>query len=231
MDDLDALYSLSGPSRGEARTLVGRKYFNEKFERLLFGPGDPFSGEILVDGCEFVSCSTNSTFAVSDGVHMRSVIFEEVRAPDAMRISSAAILDNVVVKGGRRAAGLWCNPPYEGDVSEDVVRWARSGMADVDLALDFSGLAAPDSEVVGIPLSKLKWNPEIHIPVFVSWEDSEYWSELDLPRKSFWRILVSRLRNLDCSEGVFTIPFPGDRNYDLKMEELARIEDAGILKR
>ena len=104
-------------------------------------------------------------------------------------------------------------------------------MANVELAIDFSELSARDSEVVGIPLSKLKWNPEIHIPVSLSWRQSIHWNELELSPRSYWVINLLRLRDFNCTEGVFTVPFPGDRNYDLKMEELARIEDAGILKR
>ena len=231
MDDFRILYSLAGPSRVGERSLIGQKFSKEKFDRLLFGPGDPSSGVVVVKDCEFVSCSTDSTFAVSQGVHMSSVVFDDVRAPDAMMVSAAAVLENVVIRGGKRSAGLWCAPPFEGDVGEDVLEWSKAAMAGVELAIDFSELSAPDSEVVGIPLSKLKWNPEIHIPVFTAWSDSECWNELNLPKKSFWRMLVSRLRNMGCSEGVFTIPFPGDRNYDLKMEELARIEGAGLLKR
>lgn len=104
-------------------------------------------------------------------------------------------------------------------------------MANVELAIDFSGLAAPDSEVVGIPLSKLKWDPEIHIPVSLSWKDSEHWNDLELSPRSYWRMNLLRLRDFNCTEGVFTAPFPGERNYEIKMEELARIESAGILKR
>jgi len=231
MDDMEVLYSMAGPSRDGPRALIGNKYFNENFDRLLFGPGDPFSGGVVIKDCGFFSCSTASTFSVSQGVHMSSVAFSEIRAPDAMMVSSAAILENVVVRGGKDAAGLWCSPPFEGDVTEDVLGWSKAGMAGVDLAIDFSELHAPDSEVVGIPLSKLKWNPQMHIPVLTSCADSEGWAELDRPKKSFWRILLSRLRNLGCSEGIFTIPFPGDRDCDLKMAELARIEGAGLLKR
>jgi hypothetical protein len=231
VDDIDLLYKLAGPSQHGRRSLIGRKYFKRKFERLLFGPGDPFCGGVDVRDCEFVSCSTDSRFAISHGIHMQSVLFDEVRAPDAMMISSATVLENVVVRGGRKAAGLWCNPPFEGDVSQALLEWSKAGMAGVELAVDLSGLAAPDSEVVGIPLSKLKWNPEIHIPVSTDWENSEHWEELDIPRKSFWRIPISRLRDCNCSEGLFTVPFPGDRDYETKMEELARIESAGILKR
>ena len=231
VDDIERLYNLAGPSQNSRRSLIGRTYSRKKFNRLLFGPGDPFCGGVDVRDCEFVSCSTDTRFAVSHGVHMQSVLFDEVRAPDAMIVSSATVLQNVVVRGGRKAAGLWCNPPLDGDVSEALLEWSRGGMAGVGLAIDLSGLAAPDSEVVGIPLSKLKWNPEIHIPVSTSWETSDCWGELDIPQKSFWRIPISRLRDCNCSEGLFTIPFPGDRGYEVKMEELARIESAGLLKR
>lgn len=231
VDDLKRLYSLAGPSAAGRRSLVGRKYSNEKFEQLLFGPGDPFCGGVDVASCEFISCSTDSRFSISKGVKMNSVLFDGIRAPDAMMVSTATVLEKIVVRGGKRAAGLWCKPPSEGDASDAILEWSRAGMANVELAIDFSGLAAPDSEVVGIPLSKLKWDPEIHIPVCLSWKDSEHWNDLELSPRSYWRMNLLRLRDFNCTEGVFTAPFPGERNYESKMEELARIESAGILKR
>lgn len=231
VDDIERLYALAGPSQSGRRSLIGGNYSDRKFERLLFGPGDPFSGGVDVKDCKFISCSTDSTFSITHGVHMRHVLFDEIRAPDVMLVSAATVLQDVVIRGGKKAAALWCKPPSEGDVSDALLEWSKAEMAHVELAIDFSELSARDSEVVGIPLSKLKWNPEIHIPVSLSWRDSVHWDDLELSPRSYWRINLMRLRDFNCSEGVFTIPFPGDRNYELKMDELARIESAGILKR
>jgi len=148
-----------------------------------------------------------------------------------MTISSASIYDNVVIKGGRKAASLWCKPPDDVGEQFAVVEWARQGMADIDLAIDFSELAAPDIEVVGIPTSKLRWNPELHIRVSSSWEESEHWEALEISKKSIWDLLLRRLRLFECTEGVFSLPVRGDRHYVTDMEELARIEEAGIIKR
>jgi len=116
-------------------------------------------------------------------------------------------------------------------VSAEIIEWARVGLSEVDLAIDFSGLAAPEIEVLGIPSAKLKWNPELHICVSKSWEDSEHWAALDLARESIWRLTLERLHDFNCEEGVFSLPVLGDGNYRTDMEELARIEAAGILKR
>lgn len=231
VDDIERQYALAGPYENGLRSLVGVTYSKKRFERLLFGPANPFSGGVEVENCKFISCSTDSTFSITHGVRMRHVLFDDIRAPDAMLISAATVLQDVTVRGGKKAAALWCKPPSQGDVSDALLEWSRAEMVGVELAIDFSELSARDSEVVGIPLSKLKWNPEIHIPVSLSWKDSIYWNELELSPRSYWRINLLRLQDFNCTEGVFTVPFPGDRNYDLKMDELARIEDAGILKR
>lgn len=231
VDDIEILYSLAGPSQTHRRSLIGRKYSNANFERLLFGPGDPFSGGVEIKDCEFVSCSTESTFSISQGVHMQSVLFDGVRSPDAMMVSSASILENIVVRGGKKVARLWCKPPSEGDVSEAALQWSKAGMAHVELAIDLSELAAEDSLIVGVPLSKLRWNPEIHVPVFASWRDSPSWDDLDLARNSLWRMFVTKVRNSGCAEGLFTAPFPHQKSHIQFMEELARIESAGLLVR
>lgn len=152
---------------------------------MLFGPGDPFSGGVEVESCKFISCSTESTFSITHGVRMRHVLFDDIRAPDAMLIFAATVLQDVIIRGGKKAAALWCKPPSQGDVSDDLLEWSRTEMAKVDLAIDFSGLSARDSEVVGIPLSKLKWNPEIHIAVSLSWKESVHWDELQLSPWSY----------------------------------------------
>ena len=103
MDDIERLCNLAGPPQNGRRSLIGRKYSNENFERLLFGPGDPFSGGVEIRDCEFVACSTDSTFSISQGVHMQSVLFDGVRSPDAMMVSSASVLENIVVRGGKRS--------------------------------------------------------------------------------------------------------------------------------
>ena len=231
MGDVERQYALAGPCENGLRSLVGVSYSKRRFERLLFGPCSPFTGGVEVENCKFISCSTDSTFSVAHGVRMRHVLFDDVRAPDAMLVSSATVLQDVIIRGGKKAAALWCKPPSHGDVNDALLEWSKAEMANVKLAIDFSELSARDSEVVGIPLSKLRWNPEIHIPVSLSWRESAHWDELELSPRSFWRINLLRLQDFNCPEGVFTVPFPGDRNFDLKMDELARIEDAGILRR
>ncbi|WP_447591434.1 hypothetical protein [Stenotrophomonas rhizophila] len=231
MDDIERLCNLAGPPQNGRRSLIGRKYFNENFERLLFGPGDPFSGGVEIRDCEFIACSTDSTFSISQGVHMQSVLFDGVRSPDAMMVSSASVLENIVVRGGKKVARLWCKPPSEGDVSEAVLQWSKAGMAHVELAIDLSELAAEDSLILGIPLSKLRWNPEIHVPVLASWRDSPSWDDLDLARNSLWRIFVTKVRNSGCAEGLFTATFPHQKSHIQFTEEMARIESAGLLVR
>jgi len=231
-DAVERVHALGGLRSSGARALSDCSFVKEKFRRLLFGPADPVAGVTVdVSECAFVSCSVGGEFAVSHGVSMSSILFDDIRASEGMVVSSASILDGVVVRGGRKSASLWCKPPYGGDVSPEIIDWAKRGMDNVDLAIDFSGLSAPDTEVIGIPLSKLRWNPELHVAVSKKWELADRWAELALPSNSYWRMLLQRLDDFDCDEGIFSLPLPGDRNYERKREELARIEEAGILER
>jgi hypothetical protein len=70
VDDLERQHALAGPSENGRRSLVGVTYSDRRFERLLFGPGDPFSGGVEVESCKFISCSTESTFSITHGVRM-----------------------------------------------------------------------------------------------------------------------------------------------------------------
>lgn len=231
-DAVERVDALGGLRSSGARALSDCSFVKEKFRRLLFGPADPLAGfTVDVSECAFVSCSVGGEFAVSHGVSMSSTLFDNIRASESMVVSSASILDGVVVRGGRKSASLWCKPPYGGDVSQEMIDWAKRGMENVDLAIDFSGLSAPETEVIGIPLSKLRWNPELHVVVSRRWEMSDCWAELELPTNSYWRMLLQRLDDFDSDEGIFSMPLPGDRNYEIKMEELARIEEAGLIER
>ncbi|GEM_PF-1417004 len=233
MDDaVERLYALGGMGSRGARSLSGHDFSKEKFKRLVFGPANPLTGSpVDVSDCSFVSCDAGGEFAIAHGVSMRSTLFDGVRASDGMMVSSASILDGVVVKGGRKSASLWCKPPYGNDVSPGIIEWAKRGIDSVGVAIDFSGLAAPETEVVGIPLSKLRWNPELHVPVSKAWEKHPSWADLALPANSFWRLLLQRLDDFDSDEGIFSMPLPGDRSYERKMEELVRIESAGLVRR
>lgn len=228
----DEIYRLRGKSLSGPRVLVGREFFKEKLETIEFGSGRPLEGSpVSVYDCRFISCATKGEFSISHGVEMRSVTFDEMRSPDHMMVSSASIFESVVIRGGRKASSLWCTPPHPGDVSAEIIEWARVGVSEVDLAIDFSELAAPEIEVLGIPSAKLKWNPELHICVSTTWETSEHWAALDLAPESIWRLTVERLHDFGCDEGVFSLPVPGDDNYLTDMEELARIESAGLVQR
>jgi len=231
VDSLNALYALGGVSPNQHRSLMKKSFTRERLQEIYLGPGDPPISTVEVSGCSFVSCQVDGLFTISEGVNLHSVVFSEIRAPDGMTIYSASIFNNVIIKGGRKAASLWCKPPSRGDGNEALIEWARRGMADIEVAIDFSELAAPDLEVVGIPTSKLRWNPELHIRVSRSWQESEHWAALELSKRSTWDLSLRRLRQFRCDEGIFSLPVRGDRHYATDMEELARIEEAGILKR
>jgi len=231
VDSLNQLYALGGVSQDQHRSLTNMTYTRERLQEIYLGPGVPPTGTVAVSDCSFISCQVDGPFSVAAGVSLHSVFFSDVRAPDGMTISSASIHDNVVIKGGRKAASLWCKPPPRRDGKEALIEWARQGMADIDLAIDFSGLAAPDLEVVGIPTCKLRWNPELHIRVSRSWQESEHWGALELSDKGIWREHLSTLHHFKCEDGVFSLPVRRDRHYLTDMEELARIESAGLVQR
>ena len=229
--DLESLYSLAGLRSDRARNLSDATFRGVRFDRLLIGPGTPPDALVHVSRCKFRDCSVAGEFRVAPGVVLEDVIFDRMSSRDSFTINTQVILKNVVVCGAPKFGGLWVKPA---DLADSMRRsalqdWVDSARDGIDLMLDFSGFEAEETEVIGLPLSKLKWNHDKHVPVKLGWKDLDEWKRLNFPLTSFWSLSIRRLQSFHASEGVFALPSPSNRKYAQAMDEMSRLIESGIL--
>lgn len=228
MEILDSLAGL----RDTERRLEDAKFENARLQRLLLGPGSPPSAAVRLVNCSFIGCSVAGEFRIAPGVELRNVIFDGVTSPDAMTINTQTVLRHVVVKGSAKCGGLWVKP----GVFQDPARqkhcedWAAAESVSIDQMLDFSEYLAADTEVIGLPISKLKWNKELHFPITLEGRSAQDWDAMKLPANSFWSMAAKRLQMFDAKEGVFSLPTRTHRKYAEAQGELPRVVAAGFIR-
>jgi hypothetical protein len=228
VDDLTSVYALAGPSEGASRELREANFDRLRFDRLLFGPGTPEGGLVTVSRCSFIKCKVDGSFRIAHGVQMDDVLFEDMRSPDAMIINTQTVLSRVVITGGKNASSLWVKPSETERSRPALAAWLETAPQN-EFALDFSNLQS-HAEVVGLPLSRLRWNPEFHVPLTLDWVSNPTWSNLGLTPNGFWERRVLRLRDSGCTEGVFTLPDRSSKLHNAAMKELDGMQAAGFVK-
>ncbi|KPC52543.1 hypothetical protein [Amantichitinum ursilacus] len=230
MNNLETLYSLRGISNAGMRKLSGAHFDRERIETFLVGPGRPPESTVIIENCTFTQCVIDGVFLIAPGTLVSNTIFDRVRSADSMTISSEAILSEVVVKGGRTSTGLWVKPWQFNDVKdgEAVRRWAESTRDIIPLMLDFYEFEGKHVEVLGLPLRKLRWNPERHVGLTTERFSNFAWDAAQFPRDSFWRLCVKRLQTFKVSEGVFALPRANDKRYEQAMREMSVLAQAGL---
>jgi hypothetical protein len=172
------------------------------------------------------------------GVELERVVFDSIESGDSMTIATQTVLREVVVKGSPMVGGLWVKPILAdlavGDDSRAqslrrCAQWAVEASRNTEWMLDFSEFDNPDTEVVGLPLSKLRWNRERHVALRMEWTESERerWRRLGLPEMSPWLLKLGRLKSFGPTEGVWSLP-PYKRHGQTNVE-MMRLTDAGFL--
>lgn len=228
---MEILDDLAGLRTDAERRLDGAKFENAKLQRLLFGPGVPPRALVRLKDCSFVDCAVGGEFRIAPGVELENVLFEEVTSPDAMTINTQSVLNRVTVKGSRKCGGLWVKPGSFQDPERKRLceEWANAASESIDVMLDFSEYLADGTEVIGLPLAKLKWNSDLHFPLTMRGRAPAEWDELELPPNSFWSMAVKRLQMFDAAEGVFALPKESHRKYAQAQAEMPRVVDAGFI--
>ena len=229
--ELRRLFSLSGVNWSGPRGLENASFADTTLPRLLIGPGLPPFASVRVANCSFRNCRIQGEMRIAPGVELESVVFDNVSAPDGMLINTPTILRNVTVNGSVKKRGLWVKPssaPMDADTKERYREWTDRAAGDRRTMLDFSGLDAPDTEVVGLPLSQLRWNPAWHLPMLREWKDSEAWRRLDFPAMSPLWVRMRRLERFDAAAGVFSLP-SDTKKPSLFLEQVHQLIDAGIV--
>lgn len=231
-DNFEALYALAGLRSDSARTVENASFVNAGFERLLIGPGTPPQSIVRMVNCTFLDCSVAGEFRIAPGVELEDVIFENIASPDLMTINTQTILKNVIVKGSPSSRGLWVKPADFADAERERLcqDWSSDASKTIECMLDFSEFHGEETEVVGLPLSKLKWNRERHVPVLLNWGVSEEWKRIGLPSSSYWSMRMRRLQTFGATEGVFSLPSPKSKKYAQTKEEMIRLIEVGLLQ-
>ncbi|WP_291689656.1 hypothetical protein [Bradyrhizobium sp.] len=236
-DNLEALRALRGPGRGKPRVLENASFVNTELS-IAIGPGDPPDAPVRVRNCSFSHCT--AVVHVMPGVELEGVVLDNVESPDSMTIATQTVLREVIVKGSPMIGGLWVKPILaDRAVGDDPLtqrlrrcaQWAVAASQSTEWMLDFSEFDAPHTEVVGLPLSKLKWNRERHVALRLERTASELerWRRLDLPVTSFWTLCMGRLKSFGATEGVFLMPLQWTKRYAQANEEKMQLMDAGFL--
>jgi hypothetical protein len=234
-DNLEALRALWGPGHGKPRVLENARFVNTALT-MNIGLGDPPDAVIRLRDCTFSHCTVGQVL-IMPGVELERVVLDNVQSLDTMTIATQTVLREVIVKGSPRTSGLWVKPILaDRAVGDDPLaqrlrrcaQWAVAASQSTEWMLDFSEFDHPSVEVLGLPLSKLKWNRERHVALRMEWKASELerWRRLGLPETSRWLGLLARLRTCDATEGVWSMLGWQDKQTK---EEMVRVMDAGFL--
>ncbi|BCL93369.1 hypothetical protein ACNRBV_04025 [Ralstonia pseudosolanacearum] len=231
MNNIESLYGLGGLHVGGPRELSNITLVDENLERLLIGPGRPPASTVLLKDSAFTRCAIRGELRIAPGVALENVLFDDVRGPDMMTVSTQAALDRVIVKGGHASVGLWVKPSDFATPSDrqECEAWAASRQSAASWMLDFSELESKEVEVVGLPLDKLRWNTERHVPLKLDRFQGSAWKALNLPSTNFWRARLRRLELFGVTEGVYSLPLEGDKRYAQTKEEMLYLVREGIL--
>ncbi|MES2161414.1 MAG: hypothetical protein V4476_09695 [Pseudomonadota bacterium] len=229
---LETLYSLGGGLRNTGpRELVNAHFNGESLERLLIGPGALPDSVVSMRNCSFSKCSIKEVFLIHGGVILDNVVFDSLRFPDMATISAQTVFNRVVFKGKMKGSGLWVKPLQFADPAMRPIydQWASDAWSSIDWMLDISELETKEVEIVGLPASKLRWNPERHVVVKREWVSSDAWKELNFPFSSFWRQRVKRLDAFNVTEGLYSLPLPEEKIYLQAKEDMSRLIECGLL--
>jgi hypothetical protein len=209
--------------------IAGRSFCLQSFGRISVGPCLPPRERIRLLDTEFRNCTVEpGEFSFRGGVELRRVEFDTVNSRDSLTISGDAALDHVVIRGRLKSGGLWIRPDEAIDSTKQEVRkrWADAMSESIALHVDFSELDCRNVEVIGLPIHKLRFNPERHVAVRFEWLKSVDVSRLQ--RSGFVHSSLRRLKTFGASEGVFAAPQRSSEAYAGFLRDAESLGDVGI---
>lgn len=211
--------------------LHGQRFVDKTFAELVFGPVKTPGLDYVVEECKFINCQVRpGTYEVNDGVLLKNVLFDNVICGDMFTISSNAVLDRVIIRGGAKSRGLWIKPLEVLDPALDRAfrAWAAEETKHVSMMLDISEYRGWEVEILGLPIEKVVIDPNQHFVVTRKWHEVD-WDRLGISRTSFWRITLMRLDDFEVETGIYTLPRKGERKFEQRMQELEKLKDIGLL--
>lgn len=196
---------------------------NREFEQAEFSDLTvmPPQGKIAtVENVKFINCRVSpGTCVMTSDVVLDNVVFSNLDCGDALKISSEATLRRVVV-AGESPSSLVVQPEFEDDF---VVRPPE----DIDFQLDVSEFSGSVC-IVGLSGRLIRKDSNRHVVVKSSWKNEVDWKTLGIGPFSYWRIFLKKLSVFNVPEGVFSLPPSTDKHYSETIDEMSRMEGAGV---
>ncbi|TWU04320.1 hypothetical protein [Stieleria varia] len=215
LEDLDGLQCVEDG----VYQLSDHVFDNQTFANLEFTPG---SGETLVlQNVEFINCKTSpGTSRVTSGTKLTKVLFDNLDCGDALRVSAAVELNQVVVKGNKPAK-LLIQP--DDDDADFAVAMGNDVPFKVDVT-DYSG----ETVVIGIPACSVVRDPSRHVVIRREHEAIITSPDSGLSTLSFWKIYLKKVKVFGCDEGVFSLPPSSHKKHGVVMKEKQKLENLGL---
>lgn len=215
--------------RDSGRIVIsGLSVVGETIPELSLGPGKPPDLVYGIENSIFERCEVQpGKFRIQRGVELRNVTFDHVYSSSGITISASAVLDRVVFRG--RCGDLWVRPDEKPD--RRIEEWADSRKLTTTQMIDISHHEGGEVVLLGVPVEKVKMDPDRHVLIRSGWSDSVEWASLGIPPESFWPIAVQYVSGFGVLEGILSLPSKRGRDYGQTLDEMGMLIDAGVIPR
>jgi hypothetical protein len=168
----------------------------------------------ILKTCRFIKCKIGPVeFGIYEGVYLQNVVFDSIQYGGIAQISSKAILDHVVFRGKQRSGGLWVRDDVW--IDEDNRNTVEFAQSQIDLMLDVSEYTAREVVVSGLPIHKIRYNPDTQLVFKRRWFNRVDWKSPGMPRMGWFFILAKKYE-----EAVIQKPTEKEKTYSLYRLEL-----------
>lgn len=218
-------------NRDGGKYLEGKTFRDENFKEVSIGPSWP-PGKIQLVDVAFENCKIEpGRFNVSAGVRLKNVIFKSIKSRGHLTVSSNAVLDNVVLNGKYPKKGIWICPDEVFNETKDVEykKWVENEYKKIDCALDIQNYEADEILIYGIPVAKIKFNPDKHI-VLKRLKELSLLKKIEIPGDgAYLKIAIQQLDTYGVDEAVVGLPLGNQERYLNCVEELKILRLNGII--
>ncbi len=207
-------FPLSPDSDG-GMLLEGLNANGGSYEQFVF----PASRErVTIGNCSFVDCCTTiGTCQIDSGTRIENVVFENFACGDAIHIDRSVHLSNLVIRGKKPSKVIVKPSGDEGETATDH--------SSDSIALDISGYQG-DVEVLGLPSTAVRYNPERHICVHGNWKKrSDEWRAAGVGPLSYLGICLKKVTLGSHECGFFGLPRPRSKLYEEVKTEIQILTD------
>jgi hypothetical protein len=201
------------------RRLRDRNFEGETFADLSLNA--PEGTTLLLEKVWFLRCRIDpGTCWIGGRSTLRDVVIEDLECGDAMRFDSSCLFERVVLKQKMRKGKLIITPSDAGlPCNDELNGWC------LDIAA-FNG----EVVVLGLPVHKVRINPDRHVIVHRNWRHQFDWASLGLNRLGFIGITTKKVDSHGMDTGIFSLPDPMEnaRHHREAVAEIDLLRRSGI---